>query len=171
MGTKNTRQAQRNTSLPLTTIPLSTYLNPQCFPSPPAAYSTTPPHPSQRAVASTHSPPCFLRHDACHDTADDEGEILLSFYRFHHRRGREPPHHRAIVSIDIVMRTRSYLRQSSAKPSLESPRPFVSFLSRCRMRGGLRSRAVPRAFSSGEVRSNGQLFARFIEINGGSNSY
>jgi hypothetical protein len=170
MGTKNTRQAQRNTSLPLTTIPLSTYLNPQCFPSPPAAYSTTPPHPSQRAVASTHSPPCF-RHDACHDTADDEGEILLSFYRFHHRRGREPPHHRAIVSIDIVMRTRSYLRQSAAKPSLESPRPFGSFLFEMQDARWSLLLGGSRAFSSGEVRSGGQLFARFIEINGGSNSY
>ena len=113
-----------------------------------------------------------------HDTADDEGEILLSFYRFHLWRGREPPHHRAIVSIDrsivsidIVMRTRSYLRQSAAKPSLESPRPFGSFLFEMQDARWSLLLGGSRAFSSGEVRSNGQLFARFIEINGGSNSY
>ena len=48
------------------------------------------------------------------------------------------------------MRTRSYLRQSAAKPS-ESPRPFGSFLSSRRMRGGPLSGGSPRVLLGGSA--------------------
>ena len=119
----------------------------------------------RRIRLNVRSPGCTRRPSSgsMHvlDTADDEGEN---------------PHHRACttdrsIGIDRYrMRTRSYLRQSAAKPSLESPRPFGSFLSESQDARWPALGRFPARSPRWEVRPGGQ-FARFIEINGGSNSY